>query len=59
MIAGTGMNCHIKLFSVTNVDIEEMKEEEKLFSFEDGNDRDMKDEDEIGGFRKSYCCNIF
>ena len=60
MMAGTGMNCHIKSFIVSNVDIEELKEEEKLFSYEDANEKnDIGEEDEIGGLRRSYCCTIF
>ena len=35
-IAEIGINCRISSFTVSNVDIEEVKGEEKLFAFEDG-----------------------
>jgi hypothetical protein len=51
MIGGTGRKCKIKSFSVSNVDLEEEKEEMKLFSYDD-----EKEHEEI---RRPYCCNIF
>jgi hypothetical protein len=51
MIGGSGRKCKINSFSVSNIDLQEEKEEMKLFSYDE-----EKDCEEI---RRPYCCSMF
>lgn len=60
MVGGTGMRCHIKSMTVSNMDLEEVKEEAKIFSYEeDVNLNNMQQDDVIGDIRDPCCCSIF